>query len=207
MNHVLRQWWKPWILACLAMNPVHAGDFDAVADRVERTPVLRGTFMQEKAVEGFRNPLRSTGRFIVAADRGVLWETVSPFPSQIVVSQDRIASRQADGSLRVEAEASRQPGLAAINTTFFALISGDFDALEARFEGKVTVRPDGRWQLALTPKPGPLVRALSALHVEGARFVEQVTLDDAQGDHTHIEFADFVVEPHALTEDEAARFD
>lgn len=193
--------------AVLITGTATAANFDSIAERIERTPVLRGTFTQEKQVEGFRNPLRSSGRFVLAAERGLLWETLAPFPSEVVLTQARIASRQPDGSWRVEADAARQPGLAAINATFFALMAGDAAALSSRFDGEATLLPEGRWQLALTPKPGPLAQAFATLQIEGARFVEKVTLDDTQGDQTRIAFDGFTTEPQTLTSDEAARFD
>lgn len=184
-----------------------ASDFDTVAERIERAPVLRGTFVQEKRIEGFRNPLRSTGDFVLAAELGVLWETRAPFPSQVVLTRDRIASRQPDGTLRIEADATRQPGLAAINATFFALMSGDVAMLSERFNGEAMPLPDNRWRLALTPRPGPLAQAFTTLTLEGGRFVEQVTLHDTQGDETRIVFSALSTEPAALTQDEVARFD
>lgn len=193
--------------ASLITATATAATFDDVAERIERNPVLRGTFTQEKQVEGFRNPLRSAGHFVLAVEQGVLWETLKPFPSEVALTQTRIASRQPDGSWRIEADATNQPGLAAINATFFALMAGNVAALSTRFEGEATLLPEGRWQLALTPKPGPLAQAFTALHIEGARFVEQVTLNDTQGDQTRIAFDGFNTEPATLTSDEAARFD
>ena len=199
--------WCVLALAGLVAGTAGAAGFDTVAERIERAPVLRGTFTQEKQVEGFRHPLRSSGRFVLAAERGVLWETLAPFPSEVVLTQTRIASRQPDGSWRVEADATRQPGLAAINATFFALMGGDAAALSARFDGDATLLPEGRWQLALTPRPGPLAQAFTALRLDGARFVEQVTFDDRQGDRTRIVFGDFSTEPAALTHEEAAHLE
>ncbi|MFA5589279.1 MAG: outer membrane lipoprotein carrier protein LolA [Lysobacteraceae bacterium] len=194
-----------WIL-CGTVQAQERADFDAVAARVEQAEVLRGDFSQEKHVEGFRNPLRSSGRFLLANGRGVLWETLAPFPGEMVITRERIASRQPDGSQRIEVDASRQPGLAAVNSTLFALMSGDVAALSARFEGEAQLLPEGRWRLELVPRPGPLAQAFSTLSIEGGRFVEQVELLDTQGDRTRIVFSALATGP-ALEAGEAARLD
>lgn len=180
--------------------------FDVVAAQVEQAQVLRGEFQQEKHVQGFRNPLRSSGRFLLASGRGVLWETLAPFPGEMVITRERISSRQPDGSQRVEVDASRQPGLAAVNSTLFALMGGDVAALSARFEGEALLLPDGRWSLALVPRPGPLAQAFSSLSVEGGRFVEQIELLDVHGDRTRIQFSAFD-SGQVLDATEAARLD
>ena len=84
-----------------------------VRAQVAQVPLLRGEFRQEKQVAGFRNPLRSSGRFLLARDKGVVWTTLAPFPSETVITQDRILSRQRDGSRRVEVDGRQQLACAA----------------------------------------------------------------------------------------------
>ncbi|MBJ7516579.1 MAG: outer membrane lipoprotein carrier protein LolA, partial [Stenotrophomonas sp.] len=101
----------------------------AIAREVARPAVLRGEFSQEKQVAGFRNPLRSQGRFVVARERGVIWTTLKPFPSEMVITAERILSRQPDGTTRVELDAREQPAMRSVNAILFALMSGDVQAL------------------------------------------------------------------------------
>jgi hypothetical protein len=69
-------------LIFVAAPQVQAADpaIDAITQAVARPDVLRGQFSQEKQVSGFRNPLRSQGRFVVARQHGVIWTTLKPFP-------------------------------------------------------------------------------------------------------------------------------
>ena len=41
--------------------------------------VLRGRFTQQRSLQGFNAPLTSTGSFILAPGRGVLWRAETPF--------------------------------------------------------------------------------------------------------------------------------
>jgi hypothetical protein len=124
-----------------------------VQQRVAQVTVLRGEFTQEKRIEGFKNPLRSQGRFLLARDKGVVWTTLKPFPSEVVLTRDRILSRQRDGSTRVELDARSKPALRAVNEMMFALMSGDVKALTGRFDAQPQLLPNNGWKLVLKPKP------------------------------------------------------
>ncbi|MEN5427048.1 outer membrane lipoprotein carrier protein LolA [Stenotrophomonas pennii] len=178
----------------------------AIARDVARPAVLRGEFSQEKQVAGFRNPLRSQGRFVVARDRGVIWTTLTPFPSEMVITAERILSRQPDGSARVELDAREQPAMRSVNAILFALMSGDVQALSSQFT--VAAQRDAKgWTLALTPKSPMLAKAFSSLQLRGDRYVRQVDIVEASKDRTRLTFSALTEAPATLAADEAARLD
>ena len=178
-----------------------------VQRRIAQVPVLRGEFAQEKRLQGFRNPLKSQGRFLIARERGVLWSTLKPFPSDVVLTRDRILTRQADGRSRVEADARQQPALRSVNAMMFALMSGDVQALTARFNVQPTLLANGGWRLVLVPKPGAMAQAFRQVTLEGDRYVRRVDIEEAGGDRTQLRFTGMVDVPARLTADEARRFD
>lgn len=202
----------PRMLLCavlLAGAPLaHAADaaVDAITASVARPNVLRGQFTQEKQVTGFKNPLRSEGRFVVARQHGVIWTTLKPFPSELVVTADRILSRQRDGSSRVELDARQQPALRSVNAVMFALMSGDVQALSSQFNVQATRRAQG-WQLHLTPKSALLAKAFQSLTLHGDRYVRQVDIVEANNDRTRIHFSALSDAPERLNADEARRFE
>jgi outer membrane lipoprotein-sorting protein len=179
----------------------------AVQQRVAQVSVLRGEFTQEKRIEGFRNPLRSQGRFLLARDRGVVWTTLKPFPSEVVLTRERILSRQRDGSTRVELDARQQPALRAVNEMMFALMSGDVKALAGRFDVQPHLLPGNGWKLVLKPRPGAVAQAFSAITLEGDRYVRRVGIDERNGDRTQLQFSGMTETPVRLTPDEVHRFD
>ena len=178
-----------------------------VQRRIAQVPVLRGEFTQEKRLQGFRNPLKSQGRFLIARERGVLWSTLKPFPSDVVLTRDRILTRQADGRSRVEVDARQQPALRSVNAMMFALMSGDVQALTARFNLQPTLLAHGGWRLVLTPKPGAMAQAFQRVTLEGDRYVRSVDIEEPSGDRTQLRFTGMVDLPARLTADEARRFD
>lgn len=177
-----------------------------VRAQVAQVPMLRGEFTQEKQVAGFKNPLRSNGRFLLARDKGVLWTTTAPFPSEIVITQDRILSRQRDGSRRVEVDGKQQPGLRSVNAMMFALMSGDMRALTSTFDVKEEPAASG-WKMTLVPRSRQLAQAFTSVRLSGDRYVREVELREANGDLTRLRFSGMSEAPATLSRDEAARFD
>lgn len=194
-------------VAGVVVLPAAAADpLAQVRAQVAQVPVLRGEFAQEKQVAGFKNPLRSNGRFLLARDKGVLWTTTAPFPSEIVITQDRILSRQRDGSRRVEVDGKQQPGLRSVNAMMFALMSGDMKALTSTFDVKEEPAAGG-WKMTLVPRSRQLAQAFTSVRLSGDRYVREVELREANGDLTRLRFSGMSEAPATLSRDEAARFD
>lgn len=210
---------RPWLLLALFAYWLGAVSVVAAAaaapdetlvklqQRVSQVPVLRGEFSQEKQLHGFRNPLRSQGEFVVARGRGVIWSTLRPFPSTLVLTGERVLSQQADGSRRVELDARQQPTLRAVNTMLMALVSGDAKALSERFELDPELLEGDRWQLRMVPRTAALAKAFRQIQLEGDRHVRRVTIEEASGDRSILDFSAMRETPEALSDDEARRLE
>lgn len=184
-----------------------AEDLSLIKQRVAQVEVLRGGFEQEKRIAGFKNPLRSQGSFLVARGKGVVWTTLKPFPSEVVITGDRILSRQRDGSSRVEVDGREQPALRSVNAMMFALVSGDVAALSSRFETQVQAKAGNGWSLSLKPKSAALAKAFTRIVLNGDSYVREVDIEEANGDRTHLRFVELSQTPATLSADEARRFD
>lgn len=184
-----------------------AATLNAIRARIAPVAVLRGVFSQEKHLAGFRNPLRSQGRFLLVRERGVRWTTLTPFPSEMVVTHDRILTRQRDGSSRVEVDARQQPALRSINTLLFALMGGDLAALMTRFELQSATLDALEWQVTLRPRPGALAQVFTRITLAGDGHVRHVALEESNGDRTAIAFSQLAESPVQLSPDEARGFE
>lgn len=193
--------------ASQAQAPPDAEALSKLREHIEQAPVLRGQFTQEKRVAGFRNPLRSSGRFVLDVQRGVIWDTREPFASEVLLTPERIATRLPDGRLHVEADARQQPELAVINATLFALMAGRIEVLEQEFRIRSLSVVGQQWQLELEPRDARLAQVFTRIDLTGARHVEQVLLHAHDGDHTLIRFTGLSTEPARLSADEAARLE
>ena len=169
----------------------------AVRERLQQPEWLRGDFTQTKKVPGFAKPLVSTGSFVAARGRGVLWRTVKPFASELRLTQNEIRATQG-GQTSMRLDAAREPAVRLITTLMFALLNGDVSGLAEVFELKGSVKGTG-WQLSLSPKPGPLQQVLRKVELEGDGFVRRIQLFEANGDESLIQLTnqrtDGVAEP------------
>lgn len=203
-----------WVVACLvcllwlAPRPAPAAALaDGVRERLEQPAVLRGRFEQEKQIQGFKNPLRSNGDFLLLREHGIAWDTTAPFASSAVLTRQRMATRLPDGSEQVLIDAADGPAASATASLLMALVSGDLDALEERFEGRESLHADGSWELALVPRNASLRRVFSGFRLSGDRYVREVVIEEAGGDRTQVRLLDLASDPPAPSAAEVARFD
>jgi len=183
-----------------------AKEGDGVRARLAKPAVLRGEFAQEKQLHGFRNPLKSSGDFLLLRDRGIAWNTRAPFASSTRLTRSKLLATMPDGTTRVLIDASASPGMAAVNSLLMALVAGDLDALSTRFTLKETLRADGGWSLALQARDAALRQAFSSIVLDGDRYVRSVEIVEPGGDRTRIRFVGLRETPPA-TRAEAAQLD
>lgn len=174
--------------------------------RLADAPVLKGNFEQRKSVKGFRHPLVSRGEFLVARERGVLWHTREPFASELVITRDRLLSRQASGAVDTQVDAAREPGIRAVNEMLFALMSADLEVLAQRFQIGGALQGTAGWRLVLTPRDAALAQWVARIELEGDRFVQQVRLFEAGGDSSAITLSGHATSA-SLRREDGARFD
>lgn len=175
-------------LAVQATAPAHAAPaLSQLTTRLEQAHVIHAGFSQTKTLLALKRPLRSSGQLVFARGQGVLWLIEKPYQASYALSSDSVTEIAPDGSRKLRA-AREAPALAQVGRVFQAIFQGDLKALEAHF----TVIVDGdaeHWQVDLIPRPA-LQRFLKRIVARGGRFLEQVEVDEAQGDHTRIEFRD-----------------
>ena len=197
-----------WLLCAGCLPAAASADdaLDGIRARLAQPAVLRGAFEQEKQLQGFRNPLRSRGTFLLVRDRGIAWDTREPFASSAVLGRERLVTTLPDGTARVLLDATESPATAAVNALLLALVAGDIDALSPRFALIGTLADEGGWTLRLTPRPGPLARVFTTIDLAGDAHVREVRIVEAAGDRTTIRF-DALVDAPPADAAELARFD
>lgn len=173
-----------WVPAAAWAEPDLA---QAVRQRLQQPEWLRGEFMQSKKVPGFAKPLVSSGNFVAARGRGVLWRTLKPFASELRLTQNEIRATQG-GQTAIKLDAAREPAVRLINTLMFSLLNGDVSGLADVFELGGSVKGAG-WQLSLAPKPGPLRQVLKRVELEGDGYVRRIQLFEANGDESVIQLS------------------
>ena len=176
-----------------------------VRQQVRIAPVVRGQFEQLKTVQGFKQPLRSSGDFVVAQGKGIAWQVRQPFASTLLVRPDSLQSRTSEGAINMQLNAVQEPILRAINAMLFAVMSADLDKLTQYFEVTGQVQPKG-WALHLVPRDPMMAQWLQHVNLQGQQFVQEVQLQEARGDRSLIRIHDAVADT-VLRPSDAAVFE
>jgi outer membrane lipoprotein-sorting protein len=157
-----------------------------IAASLSRPAVLRAEFTQTKTVAALTRPLETSGRFIYARERGILWKIELPYRVTYVLDDAGVAELDASGA--VSASSGQGPGWRHVSRIFRALFAADFQALDQYFVA--TARGDpAHWEIALDPRPA-LKPIFQKVHVRGGRFVDQVSFAETNGDTMTIRFRD-----------------
>jgi hypothetical protein len=166
--------------------------------------VLCGRFDQTKQLAGLKNPLRSSGRFCVVADKGVLWRSLQPFANTLRLTRDEIVQWQGE-RLAMRLNAKQEPTVRLINTLLFSVLAGDLGQLEKYFDVE-GVAGDGAWSVKLKARDAGVAKVIGAIALDGGAYVKNIAIDEAMGDRTRIVFSAIQTGEQAMTSEEAALF-
>lgn len=197
MNRMV--WAVILLLAPLTGHPALSDDavLAQIAANLSRPTVLRSDFTQTKTVAAMTRPIVTSGKFVYAREQGILWKIEQPYRVTYALSEKGAAEVDANG-VAVRA-ANQSQGLQHVGRIFRALFEADFAALGQYFVPTVSGSAN-RWELTLAPR-GPLRQVFKNVRVRGARFVEEVNFDEANGDTMMIRFLN-IREAGALDGDE-----
>jgi hypothetical protein len=191
-----------WISAALTL--LGAGPAAKIQSMLAKPKVLCGRFDQTKQLVGLKKPVKSTGRFCVVAEKGVLWRSERPFANTIKLTRDEIIQLQGE-RVTMRLDAKKEPTVRVINSVLFSLLAGDLDQLEKLFDIDGEVNHQS-WRVTLKARAPALARAIGAITLDGAEYVKNIDIDEASGDRTRIVFSAIQTGDGAMTVDEAALF-
>jgi hypothetical protein len=191
------------VLAALACSARAATPLDAVRTRLANAPLLRGAFKQQRRLNGLRHPLQSEGEFVFVRGSGLLWLTQKPVVSTLIVTAERLESRDAQGQRVSQFDVREQPSLRSINQLLLATLSADLGALAQLFEVAVELIGDTGWRLTLTARDPLLQRQLASATLAGEQTVREVRIEERAGNVTEVDFSR-VRQGGSLTDSEQA---
>lgn len=172
---------------------------------VVRPPVVCGAFDQQKTLVGLKRPVRSSGRFCIVSQAGVLWKTLLPFPSTLRLSREEIVQSQGE-TITSRLTTRDEPTVGIISDLLFSVLGGDFKRLQSGFKIEASAGAGSHWRTKLTPKESGMRRVISAIELSGDENVRQITLIEASGDQTAISFTQFQTGESALQPEELRAF-
>lgn len=186
---------KALLLFLLSLNLSHANDvLTQITGHLVKTPITQGNFQQEKRLKILRKPLLSTGAFTYHQSQGVIWKTLTPIPSLLLVNESRLLTAQ-----------NEQAVPAAFGKVFKALLGGELNRLAEGFSITGEDRKSS-WQLQLTPKDELLKKIISTILLTGDTELRLLEIQEVTGNLTRISF-DKIIHPNHLSPEQQADFE
>jgi outer membrane lipoprotein-sorting protein len=181
------------IVALVALPVAQGADpqpDDALLERLHQPAVLRGNFVQSRQITGFKRPVESSGDFVVARGKGLLWHTQKPFESLLSVSRARLRVTNGKGGTGTTLDAKREPMLRTLNDILQSVVIADTRALRSNFDLDVTLVGTTDWEMHLKPRDAALRSRFSTIVLSGGAHVQGARLVEASGDITTVRFLD-----------------
>jgi len=145
-------------------------------------------FIETRTLPGFNQPLVSRGQVAFSRVRGVLWEVTAPYHYVFKMGPSGVEEQLPDGSVR-RLDAEHAPWLAVVRHIFISALTGDTSDLEHYFDVRITALKVGR-RIELSPKPGPMAKAIKHISVIEAGTPQFLRIDEASGGRIDIHFLD-----------------
>ena len=180
----------------------------SVCEGLAKTPNTTGDFVQIKTINASGRKLKSSGAFIIAKE-GIMWKTLKPFPSTLIVTNDSMIQIGGDGTKSVMSGADNQV-FQNISQTLNSVFEGNSKSLEKNFTVEFKEASDGTWTAVLTPRDSTIGSVMKTLTLEGKASAGAVELNSLEMEETssnkiRYEFANQKY-PKELTADEKANF-
>ncbi|MDD5322879.1 MAG: outer membrane lipoprotein carrier protein LolA [Methylococcales bacterium] len=187
---------KALLLFLLAFCQSDAGEvlLTHIATRLAKTPITNGNFQQEKRLKILRKPLISTGIFTYDQSRGVIWKTLTPVASLLLLNDTHLLTGQGEQAVP-----------AALGKVFKAMLGGDLNQLSDGFSITGSDQKSS-WQLELKPKDELLKKIISSIMLSGDNELRFLVIQETGGNLTRIKF-DKITHPTLLTSEQEADFD
>lgn len=174
---------------------------------IEVTPlpkdqVLRGRFEQLRFLQGFKNPLKSAGTFVLAPELGLIWRTESPFELTTVMSPAGLV-QEVGGRETMRMPSARIPFMSKLYAMLGGALTGDWEELGSAFN--ITRKTEGKgWRLKLEPlKADDPEMPIRVIDLHGSHFLEDADVIKQNGDRDHLVFLNQKLESAPPTPEEA----
>jgi outer membrane lipoprotein-sorting protein len=162
------------------LMPQTEPSFRLTCRRLSERPLIRGTFEQEKIISRLNRSLKSSGNFIIAAGLGMVWNTLNPFPSTLVLGKDFIIQSRPGGQRTVLCAQGNETFLHmadVISTVFTGNAQGLIDNFEVYYYER-----GASWELALIPLDKALNSFANMITMNGDTVIRSIRITEQNND-------------------------
>ncbi len=179
------------LAAALGGDDATATTPEKIAENFKNRKTLSGKFSQTKRLLDLDVALQSSGNFVFSAKKGMLWQTLAPAKSTILLNPDAIFFFDSNGALSQKIEIGGNNTAAEISQIVREIMLGEFSKLEKTFAETATCNGD-KWTLTLAAKDKSGAFPFEKITISGnARFAEKIVFDsEKNSESTEICFSD-----------------
>ncbi|WP_109994773.1 outer membrane lipoprotein carrier protein LolA [Salinisphaera sp. LB1] len=198
------------LLIALAAGPMALaaqsgqGDMPALGQEASGH-VLRGRFVQHKHLAELDRALVSRGHYVVARNRGLLWQVDKPVHSTLVITPQSL-TESSQGQQTAHISAQQQPALGAVASILLAVFQGNTDQLSRYFKIQRPDQDSSGKTLTLTPRTDAVKHFITRLKISGGDSVRRIRIDQPGGDYSIIDLHPAQHTAKALTPAERRAF-
>jgi outer membrane lipoprotein-sorting protein len=185
---------KTLMLFLLLFNTCAAGDLlEQINNRLAKSTIIQGDFHQEKRLKILRKPLISEGVFTYHQSKGVIWKTLSPVTSLLLVNNAHLLTAQGEQAVPP-----------TFGRVFQAMLGGDLHQLHADF--LITgINEEASWRLELQPKDKLVKKIINMIELSGDSELRTLEIQEFNGNISIIKFS-HINHPAQLTTEQQSDF-
>ena len=185
------------------LGPQTEESFRATCLRLAEHPFTRGNFEQEKILSRLNRSLKSSGNILIAAQLGMVWDTVRPFPSTLVLGRDFLIQSRPGGQRTVLSAGGNETFL-RLADVISAVFSGNAQSLVDNFEVYYSGNT-ASWELALIPLDKAIGAFIQRIIMKGGEVIRSIEMTEQNGDSIYYLLSNHSF-PAELNADEQALF-
>ena len=164
------------------LAPQTMAAFNAACANLSKRPIMKGIFEQEKYLLNLNRSLISSGNFIIASEHGMVWETLRPFPSTMVLSKNFIIQSRPDGRRSVISAQGNETFTKmadVINLVFTGRSQELIENFDIYFLGSAA-----NWNMGLLPRDSVFASFITRITMNGDSSIRSIKLFEKNGDTT-----------------------
>lgn len=163
-----------------------ANDLDTLKTITSTPERLSGTFIQSKYLSQIDISIPSSGTFQYRQDKEIIWRTLSPIDSTLKLTPKAIFNYQGGEKVN-QLDIDKNPFVSVFSDVFFGVMTAQWQVLEKYFSVDAVVT-GASWEAVLVPLDANIGRFSEKITLQGDNYLRQITLYEAGGNQTHIEF-------------------
>ena len=194
------------LFAASSFQTIFAAPIDQVREvfqQVSATPVVHAHFEQQKKLASLNKTYVSKGEVVFSKQQGVLWQMKSPVQADLIVTPQKLVQKTQRTMSQINVQ---QSPYGSVATLFLQLMAGDEKALASNFNIVNATHNAQGWAVTLTPKSTLFKKLFNQVNVQGARYVNQIVIQEKDNNLTQIRFSQQTSQPQNLTAQEHALF-